>query len=412
MAVQNKEFVLGVSGGIACYKALEIVRGLKEQGNMVSVVMTKAATEFVKPLTFQTLSERPVAIELFNLWEESKIGHIKVGENADGFIVAPATANIIGKAAHGIADDYLSTVLLACHAPLFIAPAMNNKMWEHPAVQDNLALLKKRNATIIPPESGFLACGTYGPGRMASPDIILSTVFDALGGSASKDKRESQKDLEGVTALITAGPTREKIDAVRYLTNRSSGKMGYAIAEHCRDRGANVILISGPTTLQPPSGLEFIGVQSADEMYQATMKYAGQSRLIIKAAAVSDYSLEEPFEQKIKKKKKLELKLVKTKDILKDLGKTKLDHQFLVGFAAESQDVEMYARKKLAEKNLDLIVANNILEKDAGFDVDTNRVLLIDEKKTDELPLLSKTQVAERIVNTILSTKRWQSIQS
>jgi len=407
MNLQGKEIVLGVSGGIACYKSLEIVRGLKEAGGSVSVVMTEAAMEFVKPLTFQTLSERPVATSLFSLREESKIGHIKIGENADAFIIAPATANIIGKAACGIADDYLSTVLLACHAPLIIAPAMNNRMWEHPAVQHNLSVLRERGAIIVPPESGFLACGTFGPGRMADPGSILEQVNKIL---QNKDNSENfhNSDLAGKTVLVTAGPTREKIDAVRYLTNHSSGKMGYAIASHCRDRGADVILISGPTSLQPPDGISLIRVETADEMFNAVMEHAPKSRLIIKAAAVSDFYVETPNAQKIKKMERLELKLVKTKDILKELGKRKTDSQFLVGFAAESQKVESYARKKLEEKNLDLIVANNIKEADAGFNVDTNRVILIDDQTATKLPLLSKNQVAKEIIDFILSHKKWK----
>ncbi len=408
MNLQKKEFVLGVSGGIACYKALEIVRSLKDAGGNVSVVMTQSAMEFVTPLTFQTLSERPVATSLFSLREESKIGHIKVGENADALIVAPATANLIGKAANGIADDYLSTVLLACHAPLIIAPAMNNKMWEHPAVQHNLSVLKSRGAIIVPPESGFLACGTYGPGRMAAPDSILQQVEKTLTNDENSAKI-LEKDLTGETVLITAGPTREKIDAVRYLTNHSSGKMGYAIASHCRDRGASVVLISGPTSLQQPDGISFIGVESAAEMFNAVMEQAPKSKLIIKAAAVSDFYIETPSVQKIKKTKRLELKLEKTKDILKELGKRKTDSQFLVGFAAESQKVESYAKKKLEEKNLDLIVANNINQKDAGFNVDTNRVILIDRKNVQKLPLLSKNQVAKEIIDYILSQEQWKT---
>ncbi len=407
MDLQGKEIVLGVSGGIACYKALEIVRGIRDAGGRVSVVMTKASMEFVKPLTFQTLSERPVATSLFSLQEESKIGHIKVGENADAMLVAPATANIIGKAANGIADDYLSTVLLACDAPLIIAPAMNHKMWDHPAVQENITTLKKRGAKIVQPESGFLACGTYGTGRMADPAKIVSTLKEVVGITS---KNDSAKTLQDINILITAGPTRERIDAVRYLTNHSSGKMGYALATYCQKQGANVVLISGPAALKPPEGVKFIRIDSAEEMYQAVMKHAPESRLIIKAAAVSDYYIVDPCQQKIKKKENLILELKKTKDILAELGKRKSNSQFIVGFAAESQDVETYARQKLESKNLDLIVGNNILQKDAGFDVDTNRVILIDNHNTTKLPLLSKDQVAERIIETILSHKRWKEI--
>lgn len=404
MKFQDKEIVLGVTGGIACYKALEIVRGIKNGNGNVSVVMTQSAMEFVQPLTFQTLSERTVATSMFSLREESKIGHIKIGENADAMIVAPATANLIGKAANGIADDYLTTVLLACQAPLIVAPAMNHKMFEHPAVQQNLKVLEARGATIVPPDSGFLACGTYGTGRMADPQKILDQLEQVLSFKKGK--------LAGVNILITAGPTREKIDAVRFLTNHSSGKMGYAIAAYCQQQGAKVTLISGPTAISPPQGVEFISAESCQEMHDAVMKFAPTSNLIIKAAAVSDYCVESPEKHKTKKQEKLSLNLVKTKDILKGLGQQKRPDQFLVGFAAESQQVEEYAKKKLKEKNLDLIVANNILQKDAGFNVDTNRVLLIDDNGTQKLPLLSKGEVAEQLLEHILASKKWKSIQA
>lgn len=406
MIFQNKEIVLGVTGGIACYKALEVVRGIKSGGGNVSVVMTESAMKFVQPLTFQTLSERTVATSMFSLREESKIGHIKIGENADAVIVAPATANLIGKTANGIADDYLTTVLLACHAPLIVAPAMNHKMFEHPAVQHNLKILKDRGATIVPPESGFLACGTYGTGRMADPQKILDRLSQVL----NSEKRIGK--LSGIKILITAGPTREKIDAVRFLTNHSSGKMGYAIAAHCQQQGADVTLVSGPTAISPPPGVQFIGVESCQDMHEAVMEHAPESKLIIKAAAVSDYCIESPEKHKTKKQENLSLNLVKTNDILKELGQKKKPDQFLVGFAAESQRVEEYAQKKLEEKNLDLIVANNILQKDAGFNVDTNRVLFVDSQGTQQLPLLSKGEVAEKLLDHILASKKWRSIQA
>jgi phosphopantothenoylcysteine decarboxylase/phosphopantothenate--cysteine ligase len=409
MDFRGKEIVLGVSGGIACYKALEIVRGIKEAGGQVSVVMTRAAMEFVQPLTFQTLSERPVATALFSLREESKIGHIKIVENADAMMVAPATANIIGKAAHGIADDYLSTVMLACDAPLIIAPAMNNKMWDHPAVQENIAILKRRGAHIILPDSGFLACGTIGTGRMTDPVTILNELASIIT-EFNRLKTISPGLLQGIKVLVTAGPTRERIDAVRYLTNYSSGKMGYALAAHCKLLGANVTLVSGPTFLNVPPGVHLIRVESSEEMYQAVIQHAADSRLIIKAAAVSDYRVDSPHQQKIKKMEKLTLELRKTKDILKVLGQKKTDSQFLVGFAAESHNLEAFAKEKLEAKNLDLIVGNNILDKDAGFDVDTNRVVLIDGSGAKTLPLLPKDKVAEKIIGAILAHDRWQKI--
>lgn len=408
MKLSEKKLVLGVSGGIACYKSLEIVRGIRESGGRVSVVMTRSAMEFVKPLVFQALSEQPVATSLFSLQEESQIGHIKIVEEADAMIIAPATANIIGKMAHGIADDYLSTSFLACAAPVFVAPAMNNNMWNNPAVQDNLEILEKRGLQIIPPGSGYLACGSFGPGRMAEPAQILSRVEDFF--SSKEAQPDLSGPLQGVRVLVTAGPTRERIDPVRYLSNDSSGKMGYALAERCRQLGAEVTLVSGPTALPSPAGIETISVISAREMMNAVLERSDACQIIIKAAAVSDFRVANESLQKTKKSDGLTLDLVKNPDILKELGSRKGEDQFLVGFAAESQDVQRYATRKLKEKNLDLIIANNILQKDAGFNVDTNRVLLIDEKGSSELPLLSKQAVAQNIMDTIMATEKCRSI--
>jgi phosphopantothenoylcysteine decarboxylase / phosphopantothenate---cysteine ligase len=408
--LQNKEFVLGVTGGIACYKSLEIVRGIKEAGGNVTVVMTKAAMEFVQPLTFQTLSERPVATSMFSMEEESKIGHIKIVENTDAFLIAPATANIIAKAAHGLADDYLSTTLLACRSPIFIAPAMNNNMWENPALQHNLNILESRDFNIIPPESGFLACGTYGPGRMASPESIVERLKSWFESKAISTSTSSA--LSGISVLITAGPTQEKIDPVRYISNHSSGKMGFALARRCRQLGAKVCLVSGPSSLEPPSDIELVQIISTKEMHHEVMKRAADAQLIIKSAAVSDYRIDQPSSQKIKKTEQLKLNLVKNPDILKELGGMKKDSQFLVGFAAESENLSEYANKKFTEKNLDLIIANNILEDGAGFNVDTNKVLLIDQESEKELPIQSKDAVAGEILNHILASKKWETIKS
>jgi phosphopantothenoylcysteine decarboxylase / phosphopantothenate---cysteine ligase len=408
MKLDNRNILLGVSGGIACYKSPEIVRGIRESGGQVSVVMTHSATEFVKPLVFQALSERPVATSLFSLEEENQIGHIKIAERADAMLVAPATANIISKMAHGIADDYLSTSFLACTAPIFVAPAMNHHMWDNPAVQHNLDILKSRNLNIIQPGSGYLACGSYGTGRMAEPAHIVSVLEDFF--SKTEDQTGPGSPLKNIRVLITAGPTRERIDAVRYLSNDSSGKMGYALAECCQQLGADVNLISGPTSLPEPPHIETIHVMSARQMMEAVMERSEQAQIIIKAAAVSDFRIEAPNPQKTKKSDTLTLELVKNPDILKELGLKKGKDQFLVGFAAESQDVKHYASQKLKEKNLDLIVANNILQKDAGFNVDTNRVLLIDSKGSRELPLLSKEKVAQKIMDYILAQDKCQSI--
>ena len=408
MKLTDKNIVLGVSGGIACYKSPEIVRGIREAGGQVSVIMTQSATEFVRPLVFQALSERPVATSLFSLEEENQIGHIKIVEKADALIIAPATANIIGKMAHGIADDYLSTSFLACAAPVFIAPAMNHHMWDNSAVQDNLEILKRRGVEIIPPGSGFLACGSYGTGRMAEPESIISALEDYSGTDDST--KSGRLPLKGIRVLVTAGPTRERIDAVRYLSNDSSGKMGYAIAKSCHLLGGNVTLVSGPTALPTPADVEFISVDSAENMMEAVLAESEKAQIIIKAAAVSDFRIESPNPQKTKKCDTLTLDLVKNPDILKELGKKKGKDQFLVGFAAESQNVQLFAEKKLKEKNLDLIVANNILQKDAGFNVDTNRVMLIDGEGSTELPLLSKDDVARAIIDYILATERCRSI--
>ncbi len=407
MKLKDREIVLGVSGGIAGYKSPEIVRGIMESGGMVSVVMTASATEFIRPITLQAISTRPVATSMFSPDQESKIGHINLVENVDAMLVAPATANIIAKAANGIADDFLSTSLLACKAQLFIAPAMNCNMWEHPAVQFNLEKLIQRGAEIIQPESGFLACGTYGTGRMAAPGKIVALLESWFQKQADGKKH---RPLDGISALVTAGPTREKIDAVRYLTNFSSGKMGYAMAECCRNLGAQVCLVSGPTSLDPPKGVEFVKITSANEMHQAVMRKADQAQLIIKSAAVSDFRAANPNPQKTKKTETLTLELTKNRDILKELGEKKQENQFLVGFAAESENLQEYARKKLNEKNLDLIVANNILQPNAGFDVDTNRVILMNRDQSIELPLLSKKKVAERVLRHILDSDKWNLI--
>lgn len=408
MLLKNKEIVLGVTGGIACYKSLEIIRGIKDAGGNVTVIMTDSAKEFVQPMTFQAISNRPVFSNLFSLEEESNIGHIQLAEMADAFLIAPATANIIAKATCGLADDLLSTTLLACTAPLFIAPAMNNHMWEHVTVQSNLSILKQRKIHIIDPESGYLACGSIGPGRMAAPDKIVSTIenwFEVKGIHSANNK-----PLKNTKVLITAGPTQERIDAVRYLTNDSSGKMGFALAKCCQKLGADVCLIAGPTAIPVPSNVELVRIKSANDMHAAVMERAPESTLIIKSAAVSDFRIENPNPHKTKKTETLTLNLVKNPDILKELGEKKSENQFLVGFAAESKKLEEYARGKLKNKNLDLIVGNNILKENSGFNTDTNRVMLIDHTTKLELPLLSKEEVANRILAYILSTERWNKL--
>lgn len=391
MSIENREIILAVTGGIACYKSLDIIRRLKELGAKISVVLTKSALEFIKPLPFEVLSGRPVAISLFNKLE-GEISHIQLVERSDLLLIAPATANIIGKTASGIADDYLSTLLLANKSPLYIAPAMNTNMWEHPILQENLQKLSHLGATIIPPTSGLLACNRLGMGKLADVEVIVAAVQVAF----------APKPLQGVSVLVTAGPTWEKIDAVRYIGNFSSGKMGFELAACCQKLGAKVCLVSGPSSLPTPHGVERIDVTSTQEMYDAVFSKSGGTNLIIKAAAVADYKVTNPQQQKIKKNETLTLNLEKNLDILKKLGENKQKGQVLVGFAAESENLEEYARKKLKEKKLDLIVANNILQKDAGFNGDTNQVMLIEEGSCKTLPLQSKFKTAQEIVQYII----------
>jgi phosphopantothenoylcysteine decarboxylase/phosphopantothenate--cysteine ligase len=403
MSLAKKKFVLGVTGGIACYKSLDLIRRLRERGAVVRVIMTRSAMEFIRPLAYQAVSGNPVATSLFSADDENKIGHIEIVEEIDGFIIAPATANILGKIANGIADDYLSTSLLASVSPLFIAPAMNNRMWQNVAVQSNKQTLVERGAYIIPPENGLLACGEYGIGRMAQVETIVQKLEEFFNS-------EFDHPLEGKKVLVTAGPTQEKIDAVRYISNYSTGKMGYAIAQVCEELGAEVTLISGPSALVAPDGVKVIKVISAEEMYHTVMDNFAETNIIIKSAAVADYRVETPNPHKTKKGEQLTLQLTKNRDILLALGKRKNRNQILVGFAAESQNLESFAKQKLKAKNLDLIVANNILEQDAGFNADTNRVLLIEQDSTVVVPLQDKTEIARTIINHILHSSRWRSI--
>jgi len=406
--LQGKKIVLGVSGGIASYKSVTLARLLIKAGASLTTVMTTAATKFVQPLTFQAITGQQVYHDMFSDDFQENIGHIKVPEQADCFIIAPATANIIAKIAYGIADDFLSTTILASNAPLFLAPAMNTNMWNKDIVQDNINKLKARGILIIPPISGLLACQTVGLGKMAEPE----SIFEFFTKNPNFQSTSSDGLLKGIKVMVTAGPTREKIDAVRYISNYSSGKMGYAIAEYCQSQGAKVTLISGPVALTPPDNVNLISVQSADEMFKAAMEHAPQCSLIIKSAAVSDYKIEKPDPGKNKKQINLKLNLIQNRDILKTLGKQKSKNQYLVGFAAESENLEAYARKKLLDKQLDLIVANNILEPGAGFDGDTNIVSLINTTDVLHLPQQSKLMVAKKIIQKIVSDPKWEEIKN
>jgi phosphopantothenoylcysteine decarboxylase/phosphopantothenate--cysteine ligase len=395
--LHDKTIVLGVTGGIAAYKAAELTRLYVKAGADVHVIMTRGAQEFITPLTLQTLSSNPVHTEMFNLLSEREVGHISLADRADVFVVAPATANLVGKVAGGIADDLLTTTIMANKAPVLLAPAMNVNMWENPIYQRNQADLEQLGYHFVQPVEGFLACGWEGKGKLADPaEIFEETIGLTL-----------PNDLAGETVLVTAGPTREEIDPVRYISNYSSGKMGYAIARAARLRGAKVVLVSGPSALSQPVGVERICVTSAAEMKEAVLARCDEATIIVKAAAVADYRPAHRAEHKMKKHNTdaLNLELEKNPDILSELGRRK-GHRTLVGFAAETRDLLENARKKLTEKNLDLIVANDITQQHAGFDVDTNVVRLLAPDGSEEiLPEMSKDEVAHRLLDRILALR-------
>ncbi len=376
------KIALGVTGGIAAYKAAEIVRLLQDRGIRVQVVMTRAAQEFVRPLTFAALSGEKVITGMFASGEEhapnidSAIEHIAVAQSIDALVVAPATADVLAHFAQGIATDFLTTLYLATTAPVVVAPAMNVNMWNHPATQANLEMLRKRGVKVVEPGSGYLACGMTGAGRLAENETIVAAVLDALGAS---------QDLNGETVLITAGPTREKIDPVRYLTNRSSGRMGYALAEAALRRGARVLLVSGPTALTPPGAAEVTRVESTEEMRDAVINLLPQASIVIKTAAVSDYRPKVAAGQKIKRKGPMALELEATPDILKELS-LKKSSQIIVGFAAETENVLENARQKLVGKNLDAIVVNDVSREGVGFDSDRNAVTIISRGRSGRSP--------------------------
>src|SRR5271163_4243614 len=391
---------LGVTGGVAAYKAAELVRLLQQDGFTVQVVMTRGAREFVTPLTFAALSGKKVITDLFeksptgeaNL--ESAIEHIAVAQRTDLLLVAPATADILAKFARGIADDFLTTLYLASTAPVIVAPAMNVNMWNHAATQENIRLLRDRGVTVVTPDEGYLACGMIGPGRLAGQEEILAAVRTVL---------YAHHDLRGETILVTAGPTCEDLDPVRFLTNRSSGKMGYAVAEAAAGRGAKVSLITGPTALETPAGVDRVDVRTAAEMHRAVTDRFPDSSIAILAAAVADYRPVEKHSEKIKKSvESLTISLTPTADILAEVAKTK-GERLIVGFAAETDHVAENARKKLAAKNADLIVANDVTAEGAGFDTDTNIVTLFARDGRDlALPKLSKNEVAQRILDEVV----------
>ena len=397
------KIALGVTGGVAAYKAAELVRRLQQEKLDVQVVMTRAAQEFITPLTFAALTGKKVITEMFGAEDaapanvESAIEHIAVAQRIDLLLVAPATADILAHFAQGIADDFLSTLYLATKAPVVVAPAMNVNMWEHPATQENLKTLRARGVHVVDPDEGYLACGMTGAGRLAATDAIVQKVCAVLGLG---------HDLQGQTILVTAGPTREDVDPVRFLTNRSSGKMGYALAEAAVRRGAHVILVSGPTDLPIPEGADWVPVRTTEEMRNAVRERSAEANIIIMAAAVSDYRPAAPQLQKLKRgDERLVLELEPTPDILAELGREK-GSRILVGFAAETERLAENARSKLVRKGADMIVANDVTQQGAGFDADTNIVtLFLRDGREIPLPKLTKVEVANRVLDHVLEIR-------
>ncbi|HEY9232592.1 MAG TPA: bifunctional phosphopantothenoylcysteine decarboxylase/phosphopantothenate--cysteine ligase CoaBC [Blastocatellia bacterium] len=397
--------VLGVSGCIAAYKAVEVLRGLQKGGADVRVVMTRHATEFVGKLTFQAISGHEVVTEMFAPTADPEIKHIEIAQAADLLLVAPATANVLAKFANGIADDFLSTLYISTTAPVMVAPAMNVEMWAHPATRENVRRLRERGVQFIDPGEGYLACRTVGAGRLAEPSEIVDRAFAVLTSKPAPSVEQATAPLNGEHVLITAGPTYEAIDPVRGITNRSSGKMGYALAESAAAMGATVTLITGPVALTPPSGVRTIRVRSAAEMLDATLANLDAATVVVMAAAVADYRPVQAAGQKIKKADRaLTLELEPTADILATVGKIK-GARVLIGFAAETENVVANALKKLQSKKADLMIANDVSASDAGFEVDTNRVTLVSALESRELPLLNKREVADRILEAALNLK-------
>ncbi|MCM3192978.1 bifunctional phosphopantothenoylcysteine decarboxylase/phosphopantothenate--cysteine ligase CoaBC [Priestia megaterium] len=395
--MKGKRILLCVSGGIAVYKAAALTSKLVQAGAEVKVMMTASACEFVTPLTFQALSRNPVYTDTFDEKDPSVIAHIDLADWPDLILVAPATANMIGKIANGLADDMISTTLLAATAPVWIAPAMNVHMYDHPAVKKNMSTLSSFGYSFVEPGEGYLACGYVGKGRLEEPETIVSLI-----GSYFSQASHTQKILEGVNVLVTAGPTVERIDPVRFFTNRSTGKMGYALAEQAAKLGASVTLVTGPTNLEYPKGVQVVQIESAQQMLEAVMQRYQEADVVIKSAAVADYRPKHVFDQKMKKQPgEAVLELERTTDILRTLGERK-EHQLLVGFAAETEQVDEYAQKKLSSKNLDMIVANNVTTEGAGFGTDTNIVTLYKGSgESRKLPILSKHDVATEVLKEV-----------
>ncbi len=391
--LEDKHIVLGVTGSIAAYKIASLASMLVKQKADVTVIMTQNATNFINPITFETLTGNKCLVDTFDRSFQHSVEHVSLAKQTDVFLVAPASANVIAKAAHGLADDMLTTTLLACTCPKIFAPAMNTRMFRNEIVQDNLKLLEKYHMEVIQPASGYLACRDTGEGKMPEPEVLFEYIVKAL----------SPKDMAGKKVLVTAGPTREKIDPVRYISNHSTGKMGYAIARAALMRGAKVTLVSGKVDLQPPAGVELISVESAADMAREVKKAAPDQDIIIKAAAVADYRPAVTYDEKVKKKDgELSIELERTEDILGFLGQHRREGQFLCGFSMETENMVENSRAKLEKKNIDMIVANNLKQDGAGFGTDTNIVTLLTKTETIELPMMSKYEAANRILDHII----------
>ncbi|HKY52319.1 MAG TPA: bifunctional phosphopantothenoylcysteine decarboxylase/phosphopantothenate--cysteine ligase CoaBC [Candidatus Limnocylindria bacterium] len=391
-ALRGRFIVLGVTGSIAAYKSVELARRLTQAGATVQVVMSRSAAEFVRPLTFQALTYRPVELEMFQIQDERAAGHVAMGRQADVVVIAPATAHLLARLAGGFSDDLIATTVLATDAPIVVAPAMETHMWQNPATRDNVATLRARGVRIVEPESGPLASGDVGPGRLAALERIEAAVAEALAGSHA---------LAGRRIVVTAGPTVEPIDPVRFVSNRSSGKMGYAIAAAAADAGADVFLVSGPTALRPPSGTQLVPVETAEQMRDAVLGLLPNADAVVMAAAVADYRPIETLERKIKKRdagKRLDLRLTENPDILKAIVAARRAGAIVVGFKAETGDATAEAERMLREKKLDLVVANDISDPDSVFGSDTDRVTFVSADGVEPLPLLAKTEVARRLI--------------
>ncbi|RKI79358.1 bifunctional phosphopantothenoylcysteine decarboxylase/phosphopantothenate--cysteine ligase CoaBC [bacterium 0.1xD8-71] len=393
MLLKEKHIVLGVSGSIAAYKIASLASMLKKKQADVTVIMTQNATNFINPITFESLTGNKCLVDTFDRNFQHSVEHVALAKQADVMLVAPASANVIAKAAHGLADDMLTTTLLACQCPKIFAPAMNTRMYLNPVVQDNLKILEKYGMEVVTPASGYLACGDTGEGKMPEPEALYEAIVKAL----------TPKDMAGRKVLVTAGPTQEKFDPVRYISNHSSGKMGYAIARAAMLRGAEVTLVSGKTALQPPMGVKTVPVVSAADMAQAVKAAAEKQDIIIKAAAVADYRPARTADEKMKKKDgELTIALERTEDILAYLGAHRREGQFICGFSMETEHMLENSRAKMEKKHIDMIVANNLRQEGAGFGTDTNVVTLLTKEETLELPILSKEEVADRLLTFIL----------